>query len=178
MCTQSRERRKKGKKNKLAIPAELLILRRSPGPRGTGICSPVREHLRWRSIPPSRGAAGIAWYHWGIQCNEGLNSIFCILCQLKNAGWQSGVPNNLHTGETDVRMELAGSEDQEVSITRPFMNHCAPNERKQHPGRCRLHVSIGGLTLHYRTKEKHFPVPGRKMRVGTLWSLLEPVARD
>lgn len=60
MCTQSRERRKEGKKNKLAIPAELLILRRSPGPRGTGICSPVREHLRWRSIPPSRGVAGIA----------------------------------------------------------------------------------------------------------------------
>jgi hypothetical protein len=29
MCSQSRERRKKGKENKLEITAELLILRRS-----------------------------------------------------------------------------------------------------------------------------------------------------
>ena len=89
---------------------------------------------------------------------------------------------NCSLGELGVRTpKLAGSEDREVRITRSYMNHCTLNEKgeKQHPERCCLHVSLlEGLTLNYRTKEKHFPMPGKEMRVDALWSPLEAVARN
>lgn len=84
------------------------------------------------------------------------------------------VLSNNHTGKLGVRMQPAGSEDREVRITRSFMNHCALNSKETAPGkRSSPCLSIGDLTMDYRTKEKHFPNEG-----GALWSPLEPIARN